>query len=114
MTEFSCDVSGMAPTKDFMRWQPEPKIQNTVLKFRTDGTDKRTSTVSINGPGDEIPPATVLKIRTVMKSTVLKFRTLLLVNQGSVCAGGSWVWLVSRLDSPVHLYRATSFRFAST
>ena len=59
MTEFSCDVTGIPPTKDFMRW---PKIQTTVLKFPTDGTDKRTSTVLINGPEDKIPPSYGRKI----------------------------------------------------
>jgi DNA-binding transcriptional MocR family regulator len=48
LTEFTCDVSGMAPTKDFMRWQP-PQIQNTVLKFETNGRNKRSSTVAIKG-----------------------------------------------------------------
>jgi hypothetical protein len=52
-------VTGIPPTKDFMRW---PKIQNTVLKFPTDGTDKRTGTVLINGPEDEIPPSYGTKI----------------------------------------------------
>jgi hypothetical protein len=95
MTEFTCDVTGRPPTKDFMRWQPgAKKIQNAVLKFPTDGTDKRTSTVLINGPEDEIPPPTVLKFRTVRKITVLKFRTLLLVNQGRVVWGWSWAGLV--------------------
>ena len=62
MTEFTCDVTGRPPTKDFMRWQPAPKIQNTVLKFPTDGPNKRTSTVLINGPEDEIPPSYGRKI----------------------------------------------------
>lgn len=62
MTEFTCDVTGKPPTKDFMRWQPAPKIQNTVLKFPTDGPNKQTSTVLINGPEDEIPPSYGRKI----------------------------------------------------
>jgi hypothetical protein len=62
MTEFTCDVTGNPPTKDFMRWQPAPKIQNTVLKFPTDGPNKQTSTVLINGPEDEIPPSYGRKI----------------------------------------------------
>jgi hypothetical protein len=65
MTEFTCDVTGKPPTKDFMRWQPAPKIQNTVLKFPTDGPNNRTSTVLINGPADETPPPTVPKLGTV-------------------------------------------------
>jgi len=62
MTEFTCDVTGKPPTKDFMRWQPSPKIQNTVLKFPTDGPNNRTGTVLINGPVDQIPPSYGTKI----------------------------------------------------
>src|SRR5262252_8125374 len=72
-----------------------PEIQNTVLKFPTNGPNKRTSTVLINGPEDKIPPPTVGKFRTVTKLTVRKFRTLLLVNQGRpVVWGCSWAGAV--------------------
>jgi hypothetical protein len=30
LTEFPCDVTHNIASKDFMRWQPAPKIQNTV------------------------------------------------------------------------------------
>ena len=30
LTEFPCDLTHALPTKDFMRWQPSQKIQNTV------------------------------------------------------------------------------------
>jgi DNA-binding transcriptional regulator YhcF (GntR family) len=53
MTEFTCDVSGRPPTKDFMRWE----MQNAVRESRTDGADKRTSTVRINEPEDENTPS---------------------------------------------------------
>ena len=32
LTEFPCDVTNTVSTKDFMRWEPAPKIQNTVPK----------------------------------------------------------------------------------
>src|SRR5215472_14748043 len=40
------------------------------------------------------PPPTVGKFRTVRKTTVRKFRTLLLVNQGRVVWGWSWAGLM--------------------
>jgi hypothetical protein len=32
LTEFPCDVTHAIPTKDFMRWKPATKIQNSVLQ----------------------------------------------------------------------------------
>ena len=37
LTEFPCDVSHALPTKDFMRWQPSQKIQNTVPVVKLSG-----------------------------------------------------------------------------
>jgi hypothetical protein len=61
MTEFICDVTGKPPTKDFMRWQPAPEIQNTDLKIRSDGPNNRSRTDLIIVAEDEIPTAYVPK-----------------------------------------------------
>jgi hypothetical protein len=37
LTEFPCDVTDALPTKDFMRWQPSTKIQNTVSVAKLSG-----------------------------------------------------------------------------
>ena len=37
LTEFPCDVTHMLSTRDFMRWQPGQKIQNTVSVAKLPG-----------------------------------------------------------------------------
>ena len=37
LTEFPCDVTHTVSTKDFMRWQPSAKIQNTVSVAKLSG-----------------------------------------------------------------------------
>jgi hypothetical protein len=39
LTEFPCDVTHAVPTKDFMRWQPRPKIQNAVSVMKLSVSD---------------------------------------------------------------------------
>jgi len=37
LTEFPCDVAHTVSTKDFMRWRPSAKIQNTVSVAKLSG-----------------------------------------------------------------------------
>jgi cytochrome oxidase assembly protein ShyY1 len=44
MTEFTCDVSGKSPTKDFMRWQSDKNLEHGSSN-ETVGSPNDTSTV---------------------------------------------------------------------
>jgi hypothetical protein len=58
MTEFTCDASGMAPTKDFMRWEVTQDLEHGTATG-TDGPNNRTDTVRLQGPTISAPPSTV-------------------------------------------------------
>lgn len=65
MTEFTCDVTGKPPTKDFMRWQPD---QNSELGIRNRHQQCQKSIAGRcekSTPAKEIPPTTVSMIDTV-------------------------------------------------
>ena len=58
MTEFVCDVTGRAPTKDFMRWQPGQNLEHGV-PGDTNGVPGDTSTVVVMTPKTKNKPPTV-------------------------------------------------------
>jgi hypothetical protein len=65
MTEFSCDVSGKPPTKDFMRWQPDQNLELGVKNRRQRYQTSIPSRHHKSTPENETPPPTVSMIDTV-------------------------------------------------
>lgn len=41
LTEYACDVTGELPTKDFLRWTPEKKIQSDHRDIQSDHRDRK-------------------------------------------------------------------------
>jgi DNA-binding transcriptional MocR family regulator len=47
MTEFTCDVSGKPPTKDFMRWQPDKNLEHGSSNDTVGGPSDTSTVVPI-------------------------------------------------------------------
>jgi hypothetical protein len=77
MTEFSCDVTGKPPTKDFMKWQPDQNSERGIKNRHQQRQKSIPGRCEKSIPGNEIPPPTASIIDTVEV-------TLGVINQGAV------------------------------
>jgi hypothetical protein len=80
MTEFTCDVTGAAPTKDFMRWSAAQNLERGTATG-TDGMTTGTDAVRLQGLTISDPPHTVRLQGPTSPRTVRPQRHSYIVNQ---------------------------------
>jgi hypothetical protein len=65
VTEFSCDVTGKPPTKDFMRWQPDQNLERGGKNRHRQYQKSIPTRYQKSIPENVTPPPTVAIIDTV-------------------------------------------------